>query len=93
MVLGLLRYWPKTNGNKELMFVAELEEILEAIHPEIFQLVIPPLFRQLGRCISSPHYQVRAPSIPNPTLPNASQTLPYFSRVRADWGPRCPAFL
>ena len=83
MVLGLLRYWPKTNGNKELMFVAELEEILEAIHPEIFQLVIPPLFRQLGRCISSPHYQVRAPSISTP------YPLKRFSNLTLFWSCAC----
>ena len=43
---------------KEVMFLNELEEILDAIKPEQFQDVMVPLFKQLAKCVSSPHFQV-----------------------------------
>jgi len=41
------------------MFLGELEEILDVIEPTQFQKVMEPLFRQLARCVSSPHFQVQ----------------------------------
>jgi serine/threonine-protein phosphatase 2A regulatory subunit B' len=38
-MLGLLRYWPKTNSPKEVMFLNEIEEILDVIEPSEFQLI------------------------------------------------------
>ena len=58
--MGLLKYWPKTHSPKEVMFLNELEEILDVIEPVEFQKVMVPLFKQLARCVSSPHFQVRA---------------------------------
>ena len=40
------------------MFLGELEEILDIIEPEQFLKVQEPLFRQLAKCVSSPHFQV-----------------------------------
>ncbi|XP_044746416.1 serine/threonine-protein phosphatase 2A 56 kDa regulatory subunit gamma isoform-like isoform X1 [Coccinella septempunctata] len=54
----LLKYWPKTHSPKEVMFLNELEEILDVIEPAEFQKVMVPLFRQLAKCVSSPHFQV-----------------------------------
>ena len=48
------------------MFLNELEEILDVIEPAEFAKVREPLFKQLARCVSSPHFQVR--SIPLTTL-------------------------
>ena len=42
----------------QVMFLNELEEILDVIEPAEFQKVMVPLFRQLARCVSSPHFQV-----------------------------------
>lgn len=56
--MGLLKYWPKTHSPKEVMFLNELEEILDVIEPAEFQKVMVPLFKQLARCVSSPHFQV-----------------------------------
>lgn len=39
------------------MFLNELEEILDVIEPAEFQKVMDPLFRQLAKCVSSPHFQ------------------------------------
>lgn len=43
------------------MFLNELEEILDVIEPVEFQKVMIPLFKQLARCVSSPHFQVLTP--------------------------------
>ncbi|RRT60125.1 hypothetical protein B296_00035590 [Ensete ventricosum] len=58
VIRGLLKYWPITNSSKEVMFLAELEEILEATQPADFQRCMVPLFRQIGRCLNSSHFQV-----------------------------------
>lgn len=58
VIRGLLRYWPVTNSSKEVMFLGELEEVLEATQAAEFQRCMVPLFRQIGRCLSSSHFQV-----------------------------------
>eukprot|EP00474_Spongospora_subterranea_P008655 CRZ09113.1 hypothetical protein [Spongospora subterranea] len=58
LILGILQYWPVTNSSKEVLFLNELEEILELTQPDQFQLVVEPLFRQIAKSIASPHFQV-----------------------------------
>ncbi|KAI9023291.1 phosphatase 2A regulatory B subunit-domain-containing protein [Hyaloraphidium curvatum] len=58
VVLGILRFWPKVNSPKEVMFLNEIEEILDIVDPPNFALVADPLFRRIAKCISSPHFQV-----------------------------------
>ncbi|GFP84958.1 serine/threonine protein phosphatase 2a 57 kDa regulatory subunit b' theta isoform [Phtheirospermum japonicum] len=58
VIRGLLKYWPITNSSKEVMFLGELEEVLEATQPPEFQRCMVPLFRQIARCLSSSHFQV-----------------------------------
>ncbi|KAG4953172.1 hypothetical protein AAZX31_14G044900 [Glycine max] len=58
VVRGLLKYWPITNSAKEVMFLSELEEVLEATQAAEFQRCVIPLFRQIGRCLNSLHFQV-----------------------------------
>lgn len=53
-----MKYWPKTHSPKEVMFLNELEEILDVIEPAEFQKVMVPLFTQIAKCVSSPHFQV-----------------------------------
>lgn len=60
VILNLLRYWPKVHSPKEVMFLNELEEILDVIEPAEFQKVMVPLFNQLAKCVSSHHFQVRS---------------------------------
>ncbi|KAL4711753.1 hypothetical protein ACJJTC_015819, partial [Scirpophaga incertulas] len=57
VVRALLKYWPKTHSPKEVMFLNEMEEILDVIEPAEFQKIMDPLFRQLAKCVSSPHFQ------------------------------------
>ncbi|KAL1325960.1 hypothetical protein HN51_036007 [Arachis hypogaea] len=58
VIKGLLKYWPVTNSQKELMFISELEEVLEMTSMAEFQKIMVPLFRRLGCCLNSSHYQV-----------------------------------
>ncbi|XP_010244149.1 PREDICTED: serine/threonine protein phosphatase 2A 59 kDa regulatory subunit B' gamma isoform-like [Nelumbo nucifera] len=58
VIRGLLKYWPITNSSKEVMFLSELEEVLEATQAAEFQRCMVPLFRQVGRCLNSSHFQV-----------------------------------
>ncbi|KAI4504176.1 hypothetical protein M0802_000647 [Mischocyttarus mexicanus] len=58
VIRNLLKFWPKTHSPKEVMFLNELEEILDVIEPAEFRKVLDPLFRQLAKCVSSPHFQV-----------------------------------
>ncbi|KAJ6673710.1 SERINE/THREONINE PROTEIN PHOSPHATASE 2A PP2A REGULATORY SUBUNIT B [Salix viminalis] len=58
VIKGLLRYWPVTNSQKELMFISELEEILEMTGMDEFQKIMVPLFRRIRCCLISSHYQV-----------------------------------
>lgn len=58
VIRGLLKYWPITNSQKEVMFLGEVEEILEAINMVEFQRVMVPLFWRIGCCINSLHFQV-----------------------------------
>ncbi|KAF7534985.1 hypothetical protein G7054_g5789 [Neopestalotiopsis clavispora] len=58
VVLGLLRYWPKVNSTKEVMFLNEVEDIFEVMDPAEFAKVQEPLFHQLAKSVASPHFQV-----------------------------------
>ncbi|XP_051143954.1 serine/threonine protein phosphatase 2A 57 kDa regulatory subunit B' theta isoform-like [Andrographis paniculata] len=58
IIRGLLKYWPITNSSKEVMFLGELEEVLEATQLPEFQRCMVPLFHQIARCMSSSHFQV-----------------------------------
>ncbi|XVF55537.1 hypothetical protein PTKIN_Ptkin06aG0043900 [Pterospermum kingtungense] len=57
VIRGLLKYWPLTNCQKEVLFLGELEEVLEATQSAEFQRCVVPLFRQIARCLNSFHFQ------------------------------------
>uniref|UniRef100_A0A5B6YGJ2 Serine/threonine protein phosphatase 2A regulatory subunit n=1 Tax=Davidia involucrata TaxID=16924 RepID=A0A5B6YGJ2_DAVIN len=67
VIKGLLKYWPLTNSQKELMFLSELEELLEMINMAEFDKIMVPLFRRVACCLNSYHFQVaeRAHSLCN----------------------------
>eukprot|EP00095_Tigriopus_kingsejongensis_P010949 maker-scaffold947_size77696-snap-gene-0.12 protein:Tk10949 transcript:maker-scaffold947_size77696-snap-gene-0.12-mRNA-1 annotation:"serine threonine-protein phosphatase 2a 56 kda regulatory subunit epsilon isoform-like isoform x1" len=58
VIKGLLKFWPKTCSQKEVMFLGEIEEILDVIEPAQFIKIQEALFKQIARCVSSPHFQV-----------------------------------
>ena len=55
---AILKFWPCTHSPKEVLFLSEVEEILEMIAAPEFVNVMAPLFAQIARCIESPHFQV-----------------------------------
>jgi serine/threonine-protein phosphatase 2A regulatory subunit B' len=57
LIHGLLRYWPITNSQKEVMFLSEIEEVLEATNMAEFQKCMVPLFQRLAHSINSSHFQ------------------------------------
>ncbi|XP_076934626.1 serine/threonine protein phosphatase 2A 59 kDa regulatory subunit B' gamma isoform-like [Bidens hawaiensis] len=58
VVNGLLKYWPMSNSSKEVMFLGELEEVLEVTQAVEFEKFMVPLFRRVGQCLNSSHFQV-----------------------------------
>ncbi|KAG8875520.1 Serine/threonine-protein phosphatase 2A 56 kDa regulatory subunit delta isoform [Tulasnella sp. 331] len=58
VLLGLLKFWPKVNSQKEVMYLNEVEEVLDVIDPAEFTKIQVPLFTQLARCVNSQHFQV-----------------------------------
>ncbi|KAJ7740681.1 protein phosphatase PP2A0 B subunit gamma isoform [Mycena maculata] len=58
IMMGLLKYWPKSNSPKEVMYLNEVEEVLDVTDPVEFQKIQVPLFQQLARCINGQHFQV-----------------------------------
>lgn len=58
VVNALLRYWPKVNSSKEVLFLGELENILDVTDSIELAPVMVPVFQRLAQCVSSPHFQV-----------------------------------
>ncbi|CAN6165819.1 unnamed protein product [Urochloa humidicola] len=58
IIRGIIKYWPVTNSPKEVLFLTELEDVLEATQPSEFQKCIVPVFCQVARCFNSSHFQV-----------------------------------
>jgi serine/threonine-protein phosphatase 2A regulatory subunit B' len=46
------------NSPKEVMFLNEIEEILDVIDVHEFQKIMCPLFTKLSQCVASSHFQV-----------------------------------
>ncbi|CAI5521940.1 unnamed protein product, partial [Closterium sp. Naga37s-1] len=55
---GLLKFWPLTDSQKEVLFLEELEEVLKETQLPEFEMVMTPLFQQIARCLSSSDFQV-----------------------------------
>ncbi|OBA26743.1 protein phosphatase 2A regulatory B subunit [Hanseniaspora valbyensis NRRL Y-1626] len=58
VIMGLLRYWPKINSTKEIMFLNEIEDIFEIMENTEFTKIQIPLCVQLTKCIQSSHFQI-----------------------------------
>ncbi|XP_047175833.1 serine/threonine protein phosphatase 2A 57 kDa regulatory subunit B' beta isoform-like [Vigna umbellata] len=58
VIKGMLKYWPVSNSRKEVLFLGELELVLEAAQCTDSLRCIASLFRQIGRCLGSSQFQV-----------------------------------
>ncbi|KAK3516872.1 hypothetical protein QTP70_028188 [Hemibagrus guttatus] len=63
VIRGLLKFWPKTCSQKEVMFLGEIEEILDVIEPTQFRKIQELLFKQISKCVASPNFQVAERSL------------------------------
>lgn len=54
----ILQYWPRTFSAKEVLFLNEVEEILEMVQAPEFMTIMKPLFARIALCVGSPHFQV-----------------------------------
>jgi len=61
------------------MYLNELEEILDVIEPAEFQKIMKPLFKQLAKCVSSPHFQVMWPCDISQKLIQSSMFISVFT--------------
>ncbi|GAB5583515.1 serine/threonine-protein phosphatase 2A 56 kDa regulatory subunit epsilon isoform isoform X1 [Prionailurus iriomotensis] len=48
----------KNMQSERMMFLGEIEEILDVIEPTQFKKIEEPLFKQISKCVSSSHFQV-----------------------------------
>ena len=55
---GLVRYWPWSSAFKQVLFLNEVEEILELCRPEQLSLIHEEFSSLLAACLASPHFQV-----------------------------------
>ncbi|KAG1173458.1 hypothetical protein G6F70_005857 [Rhizopus microsporus] len=58
VVDNLLRYWPKINSAKEVMFISTIEEILDICDNNEFQKIKIPVFQKIAQCVASTHFQI-----------------------------------
>ena len=59
IITAILKFWPITASKKELMFLNEVEEILDRIQSaHLTGESEMELFRRIAGCINSPHFQV-----------------------------------
>lgn len=58
IIEGCLRYWPKVHCHKEVMFLNELEEILDVLDYDDFAKVRTIVFKKLADCTMSINFQV-----------------------------------
>jgi len=55
---SLIRYWPVANTRKQLLFLTEIEDLLQVVEPEQFVVIHEMLFKKLTEAIVSPAFQI-----------------------------------
>ncbi|KAG8057615.1 hypothetical protein GUJ93_ZPchr0002g25464 [Zizania palustris] len=58
VVRNILRHWPATNCQKEVLLIDELEEIVEILDQQQFDELAVPVCSRIARCVSSCSSQV-----------------------------------
>ncbi|KAK6916226.1 Protein phosphatase 2A, regulatory B subunit, B56 [Dillenia turbinata] len=55
---GILKYWPMSNCQKEVLFIGELEELVDIVDPEQYKKLALPICTQITKCFNSWNSQV-----------------------------------
>jgi serine/threonine-protein phosphatase 2A regulatory subunit B' len=58
VIQGILQYWPVQSSTKELLFLNELDELLEVAPKQQLEQIETVLFTQIAQSIASDHFQV-----------------------------------
>ncbi|MCD7466208.1 hypothetical protein HAX54_002660 [Datura stramonium] len=58
VIRGILKYWPVTNCQKEVLFIGELEELVETVDPQLYKELALPLCTKITKCLNSWNSQV-----------------------------------
>ena len=58
IISSMLKFWPVSLTSKQVLFLNELEEILELAQPPEFNKFQVNLFKRVSLCINCPHFQV-----------------------------------
>merc|ERR1712151_874653 len=58
IIMAMRRFWPLSITAKQVLFLNNLEEMLEMTQPNEFLRLQEPLFRRLALCITCSHFQV-----------------------------------
>jgi len=77
---GILKYWPITNSIKEVNFLNEVEELVEACKDSSLFHIEKELFKKLCKCICSSNLQVAEKSL---LMLNNEKIIDILSRNRA----------
>eukprot|EP00871_Galdieria_phlegrea_P000371 jgi/Galph1/1334/GphlegSOOS_G6046.1 len=54
----IIRMWPKCNSMKEILYLNEVEVILQIVDEKLFPQVSDAVLHRVGKCIACPHFQV-----------------------------------
>lgn len=57
-VRGFLKRWPRQTAVKEVLFLGELEEIIDVMQPREFAILQEVIMKQIASSLRSEHYQV-----------------------------------
>jgi serine/threonine-protein phosphatase 2A regulatory subunit B' len=63
LLRGLFRYWPKTHSTKQVLFLNELEQVLDICEPAQFSKLAVQIAQKLAAGIGSSHFQVAERSL------------------------------
>jgi serine/threonine-protein phosphatase 2A regulatory subunit B' len=63
IIQGIIKFWPWSCSSKQVIFLNELEEILELMGSEQLQQIHKPLFNGLAKWLGSQHFQVSERSL------------------------------
>lgn len=86
VVKGILRCWPSTNCQKEVLLIEELEELVESMDEDQAAKLALPVCSQIARCSNSCNSQVRGP----PQLPSSCALFAVYFVLVFAWSFRSP---
>lgn len=58
IINGLIKNWPWASSGKQIVFLNELEDIMDSAGPEAVLPAVHPLMKCLSKCVGSTHFQV-----------------------------------